>query len=73
MTAETKRALVSAEPLWSHEETAAFLGISPATLHTMNYKKTGPRSFRVGKYRRYAARDVHGWLNEHASDRGAAA
>jgi predicted DNA-binding transcriptional regulator AlpA len=45
-----------------------FLGLSPATLHDLNYKRTGPRSFKVGRYRRYDPRDVLAWLAEHASD-----
>ena len=53
--------------LWTHQETAEFLRISPATLHQMNYKKTGPRSFRVGRYRRYNSADVLEWLESRAS------
>ena len=55
--------------LWSHEETATFLGISVRTLYQMNWKGTGPRSFRVGRYRRYAAGDVRTWLNQRATKR----
>jgi predicted DNA-binding transcriptional regulator AlpA len=54
--------------LWTHQETAGFLRISPATLHDMNYKRTGPRSFKVGRHRRYDPRDVMIWLGERASD-----
>lgn len=54
--------------LWTHEETAGFLGLSTATLHDLNYKRTGPRSFKVGRYRRYDPRDVLAWLDERASD-----
>jgi predicted DNA-binding transcriptional regulator AlpA len=54
--------------LWTHLETAEFLGISPATLHDLNYKRTGPRSFKVGRHRRYDPRDVQAWLGERASD-----
>src|SRR5689334_17380041 len=35
--------------MWTHEETAAFLKIPPATLHQMNSKRTGPASYRVGR------------------------
>lgn len=54
--------------LWSHEETAGYLGIPPATLHQMNHKGTGPRSFKVGRYRRYSEADVQAWLRARASD-----
>ena len=32
----------TAEPLWSHQQTADFLGIPAATLYQMNHKRTGP-------------------------------
>ncbi|HVA60197.1 MAG TPA: helix-turn-helix domain-containing protein [Mycobacteriales bacterium] len=48
--------------LWTHQETAAFLRIPDATLHQLNYKGTGPRSFKVGRYRRYDPLDVAAWL-----------
>ncbi len=55
------------ERLWSHQETAEFLQIPPSTLHQLNYKGTGPRSFKVGKYRRYNPQDVCAWLDGRAS------
>ena len=54
--------------LWTHKETAAFLGIPDATLHQLNYKGTGPRSYKVGRHRRYDPRDVRDWLAERSSD-----
>ncbi len=54
--------------LWTHKETALFLGIPEATLHQLNYKGTGPRSFKVGRHRRYDPRDLHDWLAERSSD-----
>lgn len=56
------------ERLWSHQETAEFLQIPPATLHQLNYKRTGPRSYRVGRHRRYDPADVKAWLDSRASD-----
>jgi predicted DNA-binding transcriptional regulator AlpA len=54
--------------LWSHVETAEFLQIPPATLHQLNSKKTGPRSYKVGRHRRYDPNDVQAWLKTRASD-----
>jgi predicted DNA-binding transcriptional regulator AlpA len=54
--------------LWTHAETAAFLGIPAATLHQLNYKRTGPRSYKVGKHRRYDPADVAAWLAVRATD-----
>lgn len=52
--------------LWTHSETAEFLRIPPATLHQMSYKKTRPRSFRVGYYRRFSRSDVLEWPESRA-------
>jgi predicted DNA-binding transcriptional regulator AlpA len=56
------------ERLWTHRETAAFLGIPPKTLHQMNYKRTGPRSYKIGKHRRYDPTDVAALLDDRVSD-----
>ena len=60
--------VVRPDTLWTHEETAAYLRLPPATLHQLNYKGTGPRSFKVGRYRRYDPADVAAWLATRASD-----
>ena len=52
--------------LWTLEETASFLVISPATLYQLNHKRTGPRFFRVGRHCRYDPRDVLAWLRSRA-------
>ena len=56
------------ERLWSHAETAEYLGLPESTLHALNYKGTGPRSYKVGGHRRYAPADVLAWLETRASD-----
>ncbi|GAA2045318.1 hypothetical protein GCM10009839_56610 [Catenulispora yoronensis] len=55
------------ERLWTHKETAAFLRLSEQSLHYMNYVGNGPRSYRVGRYRRYDPTDVMLWLESKAS------
>lgn len=55
------------ERLWSHKETAEFLQLSEQTLHSMNHVGKGPRSYRVGRYRRYNPYDVMEWLDSRAS------
>ncbi|MFI6329877.1 helix-turn-helix domain-containing protein [Micromonospora chersina] len=54
--------------LWSHQETADFLQIPAATLHQLNHKRTGPRSYKVGRHRRYDPTEVMAWLESRASD-----
>lgn len=64
-----KRDLMSTLPerLWSTRETAAFLGLPESTLHQLTYKGTGPRSYKVGRHRRYNPADVAVWLGRRAS------
>ena len=52
--------------LWSCQETANFLGIAISTLYQLTYKGTGPRCYKVGKYRRFKPQEVLAWLNAHA-------
>jgi predicted DNA-binding transcriptional regulator AlpA len=57
------------ERLWTCPETAQFLGIRISMLYQLNYKGTGPKCYRVGKYRRYKPSEVLIWLNSHAVER----
>ncbi|MFF0249666.1 helix-turn-helix transcriptional regulator [Streptosporangium sandarakinum] len=61
------------ERLWSHEETATFLDVSPWTLHKWNSAGTGPKSYKLGKHRKYAPQDVYAWLETRASVSGGVA
>ena len=58
--------------LWSHKQTAAMLGVSTSTLHHMLYKRTAPKSYKVGRHRRYAPEDVKEWLERRALAEGGA-
>jgi len=60
------------ERLWTLQETAAFLVIPESTLYKLNHKGTGPRSYRVGKHRRYDPRDVLAWLGNQCMPPGLA-
>jgi len=53
--------MIDRDRLWSHNETAAFLGISASTLYQLNWKG---RSARIGKYRRYSPADVVSWVED---------
>jgi excisionase family DNA binding protein len=53
--------------LWTHDETARFLGLPESTLYKLNAVADGPRSFKVGRHRRYAEQDVLAWLDSRAS------
>lgn len=53
---------------WSLTETAEYLGLPSATLHQLNYKGTGPRSYKIGRHRKYRPADVEAWCEERASE-----
>ena len=53
------------QQLLTHDQAAAYLQIKPSTLHKWNHKGTGPRSAKMGKYRRYRL----DWLNEFIDSR----
>lgn len=50
------------EPLWTHEETAKYLKVSPWTLHHLVSQGEGPPVYRVGRNRRYDPTEVRAWL-----------
>jgi excisionase family DNA binding protein len=54
----------TAERLWKIDEVAAFLGIPPSTLYQWRHRRTGPRSFKVGRHLRYDPADVRAWLTD---------
>ncbi|HZJ05217.1 MAG TPA: helix-turn-helix domain-containing protein [Nocardioidaceae bacterium] len=53
---------------WSHAQTAAYLGVPEATLHQMNYMGTGPKSYKIGRHRKYRPADVDAWCEARASE-----
>jgi excisionase family DNA binding protein len=42
------------------------LAVSTSTLHHMLYKRSGPKSYKVGRHRRYDPEDVKAWLERRA-------
>jgi excisionase family DNA binding protein len=64
-------AVQSPDRLWSLPETAEFLGIPEQTLYHWISRGTGPRSYRVGRFRRYDPSEVLAWLKTQSSDRSA--
>jgi predicted DNA-binding transcriptional regulator AlpA len=60
------------ERLWSHTKTATFLDVSEWTLHQWNSKGTGPKSYKVGRHRKYDPNEVAAWLQTRASTAGEA-
>jgi excisionase family DNA binding protein len=58
---------VDAAPLWSVQETAAFLGVPVATLYRWRHQGSGPKAYRVGRHLRYDPALVRQWLDTEAA------
>jgi excisionase family DNA binding protein len=50
------------ERLWSVEEVAEYLGLSPKTLYGWRCRKSGPPSYRLGNKVRYRPAEVQEWV-----------
>ena len=59
--------MTAATRLWTLSETAKFLAIPEATMYQWLSRGTAPRSYRIGRYRRFDPVDVQKWLDEHSS------
>ena len=56
-------------PLWTHEETAAYLRVGSLLLTQLVTAGAGPTCYRVGRHRRYDRADVRAWLSATATRR----
>lgn len=53
-------------PLATVEQVAEYCGVPIATVYQWSYRKTGPRTLKVGRYLRYRWSDVDTWLDQQA-------
>lgn len=60
---------LSRDRMWTHEETARYLGVEEQTLYFLNHKGKGPRYYRVGRYCRYRPAEVDAWLEAQCASR----
>lgn len=58
--------------LHDHQTAAEYVGRSPATLHQLNSRGLGPKSYKMGKRRMYRKPDLDAWVESHADKPGAA-
>lgn len=61
------------ESLWSVDQVAEFLNVPKWTVYAWASRAQGPRSYRIGRYRRYRPEDVRAWLDRQAGRDGAGA
>lgn len=55
--------MLDAEPLWTIDDVAKFLGISRKTFYQWRYRGYGPKALRLRGAIRYRPADVAGWLD----------
>jgi excisionase family DNA binding protein len=53
---------------WSSKEVCEYLGISLNTLRYWQYMGTGPRSYRMGRHRKYKPADVRAWAERRVEE-----
>lgn len=60
------------ERLISVPELAEEFDVPVATIYQWQYRRTGPRSIRVGRYLRFRRSDIEAWLDSRVTDGSAA-
>ena len=63
-----KRAPDEPDQFWLSEETADYLGVPVSTLRYWQWQGIGPRSYRIGRYRRFRPGDVRRWVENRAEE-----
>jgi excisionase family DNA binding protein len=66
MSRRKQAELDARQGLASVNELAAFCGVSPATIYQWLHKGTAPKSYKVGRYRRFKWADVEDWLERQS-------
>jgi excisionase family DNA binding protein len=58
------------EPLANIEDVATYVGVSLGTVNQWLYKGVAPKSYKVGKHRRFRWSDVEAWLEQRSDSPG---
>jgi excisionase family DNA binding protein len=56
------------EEFWSVEEAAEWLDVPASTLRYWLWRGTAPRSYKIGRWRRFKPADVRAWAEAKASE-----
>lgn len=56
----------ASEALLTPEQVAAWLQVRVELLYKWRYSRCGPPSLKIGRYLRYRAPDVAGWIEEQS-------
>jgi excisionase family DNA binding protein len=59
----------AAEPgFWSTREVAEYLGVPESTVRYWSYMGTGPKSYRIGRRRKYKPAEVEAWAESKSDE-----
>jgi hypothetical protein len=58
----------SVPEFWSSKQVCEFLGVPLSTLRYWQWQRTGPRSYRIGRHRKYKPADVRAWAERQAEE-----
>lgn len=61
------------ERMWSLQETADYLGVPEGTVRQWLHRGEAPKSYKVGRYRRFRRVEVDAWLDKRAQNGSGAA
>jgi hypothetical protein len=54
------------DAFWGTDDVAAYLGVPPATVRYWAWQGTGPRSYKIGRRRKYRPSEVRAWAEAQA-------
>lgn len=58
---------VEHEQFLTTEQVAEYLGVPAPSVRQWQYRGKGPRSYKIGRHRRYRMSDVDTWVEQQAS------
>jgi excisionase family DNA binding protein len=56
------------ESFWSTTDVAKYLGVPESTIRYWAYQGTGPKSFKIGRRRKFKPSDVRKWAEAQADE-----
>jgi hypothetical protein len=68
LAAATAGAAKADEGYWTSQQTADYLAVPLSTLRYWTWQRTGARSYRIGRCRKYKPADVRAWAERQVSE-----
>ncbi len=58
----------SDETFWTTRDVAEYLGVPESSVRYWSYMQRGPRSYKLGRHRRYRPSEVKAWADAQAEE-----